>query len=216
MNQLNYAGRWLALAALAGVLGACSTPERSRALDQPRVGAATIAMQVCANCHGVGGVSQSPAFPHLAGQTPSYLTAQLKAFKSHGRSTDNGQAYMWGMSAQLSDEQIAGLARYFASQGAAPGQAAQPALEEAKAIYLNGVAANNTPACAACHGAHGEGMQDFPRLAGQHADYTFKQLLIYQQGNQRPDGAVMKGMLQGLSEQRLKELAMYLEGLPRS
>ena len=209
--------RVLVLTALFGGLGACSTPERSRALDVPQVSARTIALQVCANCHGAGGVSESPAFPHLAGQMPSYLTAQLKAFKGHTRSTDAGQAYMWGMSASLSDEQIAGLAQYFASQSAPPAKAApQTALDEAKSLYLNGVAASNTPACAACHGAHGEGLQDFPRLAGQHADYAFKQMLIFKEHDQRPGGAIMKGMLQGLSEQQLKQLALYMETLPHS
>ena len=59
----------IALLALAG----CANPERSRDTADPHVPAITLAQQVCANCHGVTGVSTSPNFPNLAAQSPDYL-----------------------------------------------------------------------------------------------------------------------------------------------
>ena len=64
--------------------------------------------QACATCHGPRGISTSPAFPNLAGQKAVYIEAQLKGFKDHSRGDPGAQAYMWGMSSQLSDEAIKG------------------------------------------------------------------------------------------------------------
>ncbi|HTD03030.1 c-type cytochrome, partial [Undibacterium sp.] len=75
------------LGALFVVLAAgCSLEERSRALNNPNIAPRTIALQVCSNCHGAAGISESPNFPVLAAQSQPYLVAQLKSFKSHGRS----------------------------------------------------------------------------------------------------------------------------------
>jgi cytochrome c553 len=203
----------LVLAMLAA-LSACSSLERSRALDDPRVGAGTIAMQVCSNCHGLGGNSTSPNFPNLAGQPPAYLEAQLKAFKAHGRSDPAGFEYMWGLSARLSDAQIAGLSQYFAQQAGAVGHSRDPVREQrGKDIFLHGQAGGATPACASCHGAHGEGMAAFPRLAGQHADYVSKQLAVFQRTDGRPEGAVMKMVAHSLSTEDITNLAAYVQSI---
>ncbi|WP_025918442.1 c-type cytochrome, partial [Herminiimonas sp. CN] len=83
-----------------------------------------------------------------------------------------------------------------------------------QSIYAQGIAANNTPACATCHGAKGEGMQQFPRLAGQHADYIVKQLLVFQRTDERPEGSVMKTVAHGLTPENIAGVAAYLEALP--
>lgn len=203
----------MALAAMA-CIGGCSAPERSRTLGDSRVSANTIAVQVCSNCHGVQGVSTSPNFPHLAAQPAAYLEAQLKAFKGHGRSDRAGFEYMWGLSSRLSDEQIAGLSSYFSRQPAAPGRAGDPAREQrGKAIFADGISASGIPACASCHGAKGEGMGTFPRLAGQHADYVFKQLTVFQRTDERPDGAIMKGVAHALTHDDILSLAAYVESI---
>ncbi|HEU4777455.1 MAG TPA: c-type cytochrome [Telluria sp.] len=204
----------LMLAMIAAV-SACSSLDRSRALDNPRVGATTIAMQVCSNCHGLHGVSTSPNFPNLAAQPAAYLEAQLKAFKAHGRSDPAGFEYMWGLSARLSDEQIAGLSQYFSQQAAAVGRAGDPVREQrGKEIFMNGTAGGATPACASCHGAKGEGMATFPRLAGQHADYVVKQLGVFQRTEGRPEGAIMKTVAHSLSSDDIANLAAYVQSIP--
>lgn len=197
------------------MIAGCSLPERSRSLGDSTVAAKTLALQVCSNCHGVQGISTSPNFPNLAGQSEPYLIAQLKSFKSHGRSDPAGFEYMWGISARLTDEQITGLASYFSSQKPASGKSGDPLLLKAgQVIFENGIAASNTPACSGCHGAKGEGIQQFPRLAGQHADYVFKQLMVFQRTEQRPEGSMMKGVAHALTPENMKSVAAYLEAMP--
>ena len=80
---------------------------------------------VCAACHGANGVSVSDAIPNLAAQRAGYLKAQLKAFKDGTRkpqAATSPTAIMNAIAAQLSAEDIANVAAYFASQpGAATG-----------------------------------------------------------------------------------------------
>jgi cytochrome c553 len=193
----------------------CSSVDRSRALGDPKVSASTLALQVCSNCHGAQGNSISPNFPNLAAQTPQYLEAQLKSFKSHDRFDPAGFEYMWGISARLTDEQIKGLAQYFSSQSPLPRKSLDPNLfATGKSIFDHGIAANNTPACSGCHGAKGEGLQQFPRLAGQHADYIIKQLVVFQRTDERPDGKLMKVIAHGLTRENIESVAMYLENMP--
>jgi len=204
----------LGLAFVATIAG-CSSPERSRSLNNPSVSAHTIAMQVCSNCHGVTGISESPNFPNLAAQQPAYLVEQLKSFKSHGRSDPAGFEYMWGISARLSDAQINGLAAYFSAQKPAAGKSRHPeSLKEGQSIFEHGIAANNTPACSGCHGPKAEGMQKFPRLAGQHADYLIKQLTVFQRTNERPEGSMMKTVAHALTRENMENVAAYLESMP--
>lgn len=204
----------LAFACLA-LLSACSSVERSRSLGDARVPATTIALQVCSNCHGVRGVSVSPNFPNLAGQRPEYIEAQLKSFKAHGRYDPPGFEYMWGISARLTDQQIAGLAAYFAAQAPAQAAAQGSAHEQrGQAIFENGIAAGNVPACASCHGAHGEGLGAFPRLAGQHADYVAKQLRVFQRTDERPAGAMMRPIAHSLTPENVASIAAYVESMP--
>lgn len=205
----------LALALTTAVLQfGCGSVERSRALGDPRVSANTIAMQVCSSCHGVGGTSISPNFPNLAGQQETYLVAQMKSFRSHNRSDPDGFEYMWGLSAHLTDEQIQGLAAYYAGQQPSAGARANDAqLTEGRSIFEKGVPASGVPACAGCHGAAAQGNQQFPRLAGQHAHYLVKQLEVFQQTEGRPEGSIMKGVAHALTPENMENVATYLEAM---
>jgi len=216
LNNIKRKGICLSLSLIClGIVGGCSLEERSRSLGDPHISAKTIALQVCSNCHGASGISVSPNFPKLAAQTEPYLVAQLKSFKSHGRSDPAGFEYMWGISARLSDEQINGLAAYFSSQAPAAGKSRNPKLiSDGLTIYEHGIAENNTPACTSCHGAKAEGNQQFPRLAGQHSDYVVKQLMVFQRTDQRPEGAVMKIVAHGLTGENMESVAAYLEAMP--
>jgi len=69
------------------------------------------------------------------------------------------------------------------------------------------------PACAGCHGARGEGNGTFPRLAGQHADYVVKQLVVFQRTDERPEGAIMKTVAHALTEDNMEAVAAYVQGL---
>lgn len=193
----------------------CADLTRSRNLANPQVTATTLAQQVCSNCHGVTGNSISPNFPVLAGQVEAYTVAQLNGFKSHSRQDPAGFEYMWGLSRNLTDDQIKGLAAYFAAQKPSAqrvqGQAQQ--VEAGKAIFDAGLAAKNVPACASCHGAEGQGNAPFPRIAGQHADYVVKQLIVFQRTDERPEGSIMKTVAHDLSRQDIENVAAYVQAL---
>jgi cytochrome c553 len=202
--------RWTLLATLLGA-ASCHDIEHSRRTDDPAVGGRTIALQVCSNCHGANGVSVSPAFPKLAGQQKEYLVNQLMDFRAHRRSDPNAQRYMWGFT-HLSDAQIGQLATYFSSRPPPAGGPGDPVLvDNGRAIFRSGVPDRGVPACSACHGAQGEGAGEFPRLAGQHADYIVKQLVVFQHAEQRPRGEVMNAICVKLTAQEMRSVAAFLE-----
>ncbi len=169
-------------------------------------------IDTCGACHGVNGRSVSPTFPNLAAQTAPYIELQLHAFKDQTRADPDAQAYMWGMASQLSDASISGLAAYFSKQaapGGAGGNAALGAL--GKKIFMEGVPARQIPACATCHGANGEGNGPFPRLAGQHAPYLLKQLLVIQ--NVLRTAPVMHGVIKDLDRDQMQAVVTYLQSI---
>lgn len=159
------------------VLGFClfaMTAGAATPADQ--AAAADRVTKVCQNCHGPNGNSTSATFPRLNGQQADYLASQLKKFRSHNRDDPHAMAYMWGMAAGLDDNAIAGVASYLAAQKPTAPQTGGTLSAEGKTIYMEGVEADHVPPCAACHGDNGEGNGEFPRLAGQHADYLKKQM----------------------------------------
>jgi cytochrome c553 len=199
--------------ALAGA--ACSNLERSRDLGNPKVRPEVTAAQVCSNCHGLDGNSVSPNFPRLAGQQPAYLISQLENFRNHHRADPEGFEYMWGISHRLGDDQIKGLAEYFAKQAPRPIAAPESTQQmvAGKNIYENGIPTKETPPCVACHGQKGEGLASFPRLAWQHQDYLVKQLQVFRETEGRP-GTPMKQVTHLLSDQEIKAVARYLQAFP--
>jgi cytochrome c553 len=169
-------------------------------------------IDTCGTCHGVNGRSISPTFPNLAAQSAPYLELQLHAFKDQSRADPDAQAYMWGMASLLSDATISALANYFAAQPGAQGQPGNPALvAQGKQLFAEGVPARQIPACATSHGAHAEGMATFPRLAGQHAPYLLKQLLVIQ--SVLRTAPVMHGVVKDLTKDQMQALVAYLESV---
>ena len=203
------------LAAAIGAAG-CSTIERSRSLANPLTPAKTIAQQVCSNCHGIDGNTVSPNFPNLAGQQKTYFIAQLKEFRGHNRLDPEGFEYMWGLSRSLTDEQIEGLAAYFATQKPiAPSAASAPISAKGEEIFRKGLPDQGIPACAGCHGDHGQGNETFPRLAFQHAGYVYKQLIVYKRTDERPEGGIMKTVAHNLTPADMKAVSEYVQSFPK-
>jgi cytochrome c553 len=185
--------------------------------------AAKVAIELCSSCHGPGGQSVSPQFPRLNGQQQHYLTAQLLALKSKTRADPEAHDFMWGMVKNLDDSTISGLAEYYAKQPPMHGTKKGPAalIEKGKALFTNGVPSKKIRACADCHGENAggqyifprtiEGASIFPRLAGQHAEYLVRQVTVIQ--DKLRDSPIMHGIVQQLSEDEKKALAIYLESL---
>lgn len=206
----------MALTATAVVLvAACTNVQRSRDLANPDASGETLAVQVCSNCHGATGNSLSPNFPNLAAQQQTYLVAQLTAFKAHSREDPAGFEYMWGLSRGLSEKQIGELATYFAGNKLErqPIESRPERIAAGKSIFTDGIPARGVPACGSCHGADGMGNAGFPRIAGQHADYVVKQLMVFQKTDQRPQGALMKTVTHQLTAQNIKDVAAYLQAM---
>jgi cytochrome c553 len=171
------------------------------------------AIGVCGTCHGPDGNSTNPMFPRLAGQHAGYLVRQLKSFKEQTRGDPYAIAYMWGMAGGLSDDTIDALAQYYARQMTGPGKRHDAAtLARGRDIFEHGVPSAGVPACAACHGPDALGSDQYPRLAGQHAEYILKQLASFQ-SNMR-NIAVMHGVALNLRSPEMQAVADYLESLP--
>ena len=201
---------------VAAAVAGCSNVERSRNLADAAVPGRVLAVQVCSECHGIDGNSVSPNFPRLAAQQPSYIVKQLKDFRSHQRSDPPGPWYMWGISRFLTDEQIAGLAEYYSTQTASPNAVGDAALiAGGREIYENGIPREKVLSCSGCHGAQGQGIENFPRLAYQHADYTEKQLGVFQFTQGRP-GTPMESISHPLTGGDKKAIAAYLQAFPNA
>jgi cytochrome c553 len=169
-------------------------------------------LDTCATCHGVNGRSVSPTFPNLAAQTAPYIELQLHAFRDQTRADPDAQAYMWGMASQLNDASISGLATYFSQQTGAQGRSGNAALiVQGKQIFVQGVPGQQIAACATCHGAQAQGNGPFPRLAGQHAPYLLKQLLVIQ--SVLRTAPVMHGVIKDLTRPQMEAVVAYLESI---
>ena len=169
-------------------------------------------IETCSACHGLSGRSVSPTFPILAAQTAPYVELQLHAFKDQTRADPDAQAYMWGMASQLDDASISALAAYFSKQSAAEGKSGSATLiAQGKQIFVEGVPGRQIPACASCHGAQAQGNGPFPRLAGQHAPYLLKQLLVIQ--SVLRTAPVMHGVIKDLTRDQMQAVVAYLESV---
>ncbi len=211
MNKL------LTLGIVVGTMSvaACVNLDRSRTLGNPSVSGSVLAIQVCSNCHGVDGNSTSPAIPRLAGQQATYIVNQMKTFRGHERSDPAGQESMWGISRHLTDQQITDLAAYFSKQKAQPNPSADTPqlIAQGKEIFENGIPDQNVIACSACHGPTAQGIEAFPRLANQHADYIVKQLNVFQNTQGRP-GTPMEAVTHPLTGAHKAAVAAYLQNFP--
>ena len=169
-----------------------------------------IATQVCAACHSVDGSRGSPAQPILQGQHADYLVKQLQEFKAGKR--DN--PIMRGFASALSEADMKNVAAFYAGKEAKPGFAKNKdfaALGEK--IYRGGIADRDVASCAGCHSPNGAGNpSQYPRLSGQHADYTEAQLAAFRSGA-RKNSLVMTGVAAKLNDRELKALADYVTGL---
>jgi cytochrome c553 len=172
---------------------------------------AEIATVVCAACHGPDGNSVITANPKLAGQHPEYLAKQLNEFKSGKRAN----AVMGPMSATLATaEDVLNVAAYFAAQAPKGGAAKSNGNgSDGERIYKGGILAKGVPACASCHSPNGAGIPaQFPRLAGQHAEYNLNQLKAFRSG-ERANAPMMRVIASKMSDQEMEAVADYVQGL---
>jgi len=204
----------LLLAAVAGTLAAAAFAQAPAGKPDLERGQ-KIASEVCIACHGPNGNSVVPANPSLAGQPAEYITQQLAHFKSGLRVNP----IMQGMAATLQPDDMKAIGIYY-SQQKPNGQAAKdPALVTAgQKLFRGGDTATGIPACSACHSPNGAGLaKNYPRLAGQHADYTYAQLKAFKAGERGADkdanGTIMVTIAARMSDAQMKAAAEYTSGL---
>ena len=165
---------------------------------------------VCAACHGADGNSAIAANPKLSQQHPEYLVKQLQEFKSGKRNNP----VMKGFASMLSDDDMKNIAYWVASKPAKPGFAKDKNLVTlGERIYRGGIADRNIAACAGCHSPNGAGVPaQYPRLSGQHADYTVVQLNTFRDGS-RANSVQMTQVASKMNDKEIKAVADYIAGL---
>ncbi len=165
---------------------------------------------VCAACHGADGNSGTPVNPKLAQQHPEYLVKQLQEFKSGKRNN----AVMKGFATALSDDDMRNISYWAASKKAKTGFAKDKELVAlGEKIYRGGISDRQIPACASCHSPTGAGIPaQYPRLSGQHADYTVAQLNTFRDGS-RKNSLQMTQVSAKLNDREIKAVSDYIAGL---
>jgi cytochrome c553 len=198
----------LLVAASTGCFATANAAEQSTKSES----ADQIVAKVCAACHAADGNSTAPANPVLAGQHAEYIAKQLANFKSGERKNP----VMLGMASTLSPDDMKKLGEYFQQQKAKPRTAKSPDLVRVgQQIYRGGIMAKGVAACTSCHGPNGAGIPaQYPRVAGQHAEYTVAQLNAFRSGERANDpNKMMRTMVVKLSDAEIKAVAEYIAGL---
>ncbi len=189
-------------------------PETAAAVIHTEVPGLADKLKSCVPCHSTDGNSTQGLWPKLAGQSAQYLEKQLHAFKE-GPTGKRNNPVMYSFVAQFTDQDIKDISQYYASQKTSPGTKVGP--EEyalGKQIYQGGLIAKGVPSCSACHGpgGHGNAWAKFPKLAGQHADYTLAQLKAYQAGT-RQTGPMMSTLVKSLTEEEMTAVSHYIAAM---
>ena len=170
---------------------------------------------VCGACHGPDGNSPAPNFPKLAGQGERYLTKQMHDIKDGKRTV----LEMTGLLTNLSDQDLADLAAYFASQKGSVGAADPKLVARGEKLFRGGDLDKGLPACTGCHSPNGAGnaAAGFPHLSGQHATYIAKQLTDFrkEEAGRANDGdaMTMRTIARKLSDEDIAALSSYIQGL---
>ena len=165
---------------------------------------------VCLACHGVDGNSAIAANPKLAGQHPEYLIKQLQEFKNGKRNN----AIMKGFASTMSDDDMRNMAYWANSKKPKAGFAKEKELVAlGERIYRGGISDRQVPACAGCHSPNGAGLpSQYPRLSGQHADYTDGQLKAFRDGV-RNNSLPMTQVAAKMNDREIKAVSDYIAGL---
>ncbi|MEM7362711.1 MAG: c-type cytochrome [Pseudomonadota bacterium] len=169
--------------------------------------------QACVACHGEDGNSIAGSFPSIAGQGERYLLKQLQEIKSGARAAP----LMAGQLDSMSDQDLADMAAYYASQTATGGAAKADLVEVGETIYRAGISRKGIAACSSCHGPDGSGNDSaiFPALSGQWPEYTIAQLKAFRSEARANDGdaKMMRSITLDMSDKEMEAVASFLYGL---
>ena len=200
----------LAVSLLIAAAAPAAWANEAKPAAKPDAAKGQASAATCAACHTSDGSRGTPANPILQGQHPEYLVKQLTEFKAGKRAN----AIMSGMAAALSEDDMKNIAAFYSSKQAKPGFAKDKELAAlGEKIYRGGIADRNIPACSGCHSPSGAGIpSQYPRLAGQHAEYSEAQLVAFRSGV-RKNSVQMTGIAAKLNDREIKALADYMAGM---
>lgn len=205
------AARWFSVI-VANVVVVASAAAAAPAAEGGDAAAGKAKAAACVACHGVdGNGGADPTWPKLAGQIPEYLVKQLNDFKTGARKNP----IMNGLAAGLSPKDMQNLAAYYSAQKIKPGAAGSKELAlQGERIYRGGNAKMGVSACMSCHGPSGHGIPPrFPRVSGQTAAYTERQLLDFKSSRRANDDGIMTRIAFRMSEAEIKAVSEYMAGL---
>jgi cytochrome c553 len=205
------------LAAATCALTAVATAQTKPPAKMDAARGQQIASQVCVACHAADGNSTVSSNPRLAQQHAAYLYKQLVDYSPQGQAKPAREnAVMTGFASQLSDDDKRNVAAWFASQAAKTDFArSKETLELGQLIWRSGIPDKGVPACMGCHGPAGSGIPaQYPRLAGQHAEYTETTLKAFRDGGRR-NNAAMQQIASRLSDPEIRAVADFVQGLRR-
>jgi cytochrome c553 len=203
------------LLSLCAVLVASVTTATAFAQDKvgdPNAGEKKNAL--CIGCHGITGYHtgfpEVHKVPKISGQSPKFIVNALKAYKAGERKHPS----MRGVAANLTEQDMADLAAYYANNGRLlpePEKAAGGS-DKAQELVTKG-------GCTTCHGENFSKPMDpsYPKIAGQHSDYLYFALKAYKTENVNLIGRnhpIMSGVAKQFTNAELKVLADYVGSLP--
>ncbi len=157
--------------------------------------------ETCNNCHGVDGVSAGQSMPSIAGQPENYLKMVMTEWKSGERFSTTMGRLLKG----YSDEEIAGLAKYYAAKPWVP--VAQEL--NAKQVKNGGFAMER---CSKCHGDTGSEPDDdeTPYLHGQWAKFLALEMAKYRDPAVNLPHEKMRKNITKLEEDEFTDLPAFL------
>lgn len=201
------------LLALAGVV-ASSLAGTAAAQDVKR---GELRAAQCIGCHGIAGYQASfpeiHKVPMISGQNAGYIVAALQAYAKGERKHPT----MRGVAGMLTEQEMADLGAYYEQSGSSMIKtvADTPARQPSAAVQ----ALLTKGACVSCHGANFNKpvAGNYPKIAGQHADYLYVSLRAYAtEGNPQVGraNAIMAAQVKPFSRAELKAMAEYIASLP--
>jgi cytochrome c553 len=153
----------------------------------------------CLGCHGIDGYRNAyPDYsvPKLEGQNAEYLSSALHDY----RKGDRAHITMHSQASELSDQDIADIAVFFAGK---------PLTSSGKP---QGTVPKSAMLCTSCHGQDGVAVTPmYPSLAGQHEDYLVRAIEEYQKGGRK--NPIMKSLAAPLKPAEIAEIAAYFSAL---
>jgi cytochrome c553 len=188
--------------ALAILVASLLPLDPAAAADAPAGGEMAAA---CVACHGENGNSKTENIPSLAGHPAPYLTIQLILFREQQRRNE----VMTPLAKALTDEDIEGLAAYFAGQKRiAVTQTSDPTMA------AQGKETADAHRCGVCHLPDYSGREQIPRLSAQREDYLAKTMRDYKAGSRSGLDGMMTSVLHPVTDEQIALLAAYLAQLP--